>query len=373
MKTHSLSKRQVLAVLLIPLCQLAASHAAVPVAPDAGSILQQMQPVAPGSSLSSESRLTIDRAGRDRLPTSAPFLVKTIRISGNTRFDTATLHALVAEAEGKNLTLPELEERIGRITRYYHEHGYPLAQAVILAQVIKDGALAIDVIEARYGEITLNNLSRVNDRLPQTTLSSLESGQPIGETELNHALLLLSDIPGVAVNATLQPGDAVGTSDFRVNLTPGTAYSGSMLLDNYGNRSTGKMRLSATVNFINPLHHGDILTVSGLSSGRGTNHGRLAYESLLSGQGVRMGVSYSTLHYILGEPFTALNAHGTAQLKTVWVKMPLKRSRKINFSGQLQYDALQLRDHVDVGAVQTDRHLGNATVSLAGDARDSFL
>lgn len=374
MKIHSPLQtcQQVSVALLLALVPVKALHAAGFNAPGAGSLLQQMQPAAPALPFA-EARVSIDREGHDPLPSSAPFLVKTIRISGNTVFATATLQALVAEAEGKNLTLSELGERVERITAYYQDHGYPLAQAVILAQVIEDGVLVIDVIEARFGEITLNNLSRVNGRLLQSTLSSLESGQPIGETELNHALLLLSDLPGIAVNATLQPGDAVGTSDLLVNTISGAGYSGSMLLDSYGSRSTGKVRLSATVNFINPLHHGDVLTVSGLSSGRGTNHGRLAYESLLSGQGTRLGVSYSTLHYILGEPFTALNAHGTAQLKTIWVKTPLKRSRKFNLSGHLQYDALQLRDRIDVGAVQTDRHLGNAAVSFTGDARDSFL
>jgi hemolysin activation/secretion protein len=48
----------------------------------------------------------------------------------------------------------------------------------------------------------------------------LGTGQAISQGALDHALLLLSDLPGVAVNATLKPGEAVGTSDLVVDTTP---------------------------------------------------------------------------------------------------------------------------------------------------------
>lgn len=372
MKFLSPGMKSLLAIFLISNCQSAA-HAAAPVAPNAGSLLQQVQPVAPPLDNAPKSSLIIEPASGHPLPPSAPFLVKTIRIAGNTLFDSATLHALVADAEGKELTLSQLGERVARISEYYHAHGYPLAQAVILAQVIQDGVLVIDVIEARYGEITFHNQSRVKSSLLQNTLSTLEPGQPIEETSLNHALSLLGEIPGVIANATLKPGETVGTSDLQVDATRGRAITGSLTLDNYGDESTGQARLSATINLINPLGHGDVLSLSGLTSGRGTNHGRLGYETLVSGRGTRVGAAYSTLHYILGEPFTLLDAHGIAQVKSFWVRTPLKRSREFNLYGLVHYDALRLRDRIDVGSVRTDRHLDNATVSFAGDFRDTLL
>jgi hemolysin activation/secretion protein len=73
----------------------------------------------------------------------------------------------------------------------------------------------------------------------------------------------------------------------------------------------------------------------------------------------------------LGAPLTALLAHGTAQVSSVWVKQPLQRSRDANVYGQLQYDALQLRDHVDASTIRTDRSLENWTLSVSGDASDA--
>lgn len=301
------------------------------------------------------------------------FEIKTIRISGNTRFDTPTLHALVADAEGKSLTLAQLVELAARITAYYRDHGYPLTRAIIPAQTIRDGTVTIEVLEAHYGKISLDNRSRTDEELLQDMLFPLQSGQDITQTGLDNVLLLLSDVPGAAINATLKPGEAVGTSDLLVEASPGPAMSGNAMLDNYGSRYTGRMRIGGTASFINPLGRGDALSVSGLSSGSGVNYGRIAYELLLNGRGTRMGISYSALRYILGEPLASINAHGTAQVENLWVRHPFVRSRDINLYGYIQYDRVRLRDHIDATAIRTDRHLESWMASFSGDMRDTFL
>jgi hemolysin activation/secretion protein len=273
-----------------------AVHAAEPVVPGAGSILQQTQPVMPPAPSASGTGLAIEQPGGGTLPPSALFLVKAIQLSGNTAFDTPTLHALIAEAEGESLTLPQLGRFAGRISDYYHSHGYPLDRAIIPAQTMKDGMVRFVIIEARYGQIALDNRSRVVDPLLQATLAPLQSGQAISDASLNHALLLLSDVPGVAVVATLKPGETAGTSDLQVRTDPTPALTGNAAVDNDGNRYTGRARLGGTVSVIDPMQHGDTLRLSGLTSGD-MDYGGVSYDWLLNGQGTRLGGSYSALHY----------------------------------------------------------------------------
>lgn len=361
----------ILAILLLANSLLV--QAAVPVTPGAGTILQQVQPVEPPTPSSGGTGLKIEQEGAAKAPSSAPFPVTAIQITGNTQFATAALHALVMDAEGQSLTLAQLNELASRITDYYHDHGFPLARAIIPAQTIQDGRVQFEVIEARYGKINLDNNSRVNDTLLDATLSPVQSGEPIEQTLLDRSLLLLSDIPGVVPDATLKPGEAVGTSDLVVEVAASPVVTGNVSLDNYGNTYTGRTHLGGAVNFINPLHHGDVLSVYGLSSGSGMNYGRISYESMVSGRGTRIGGSFSALHYILGDTFASLGGHGTAQVSSLWVKHPLLRSRETNLYGQFQYDHLDLRDHIDVTGIQTDRHLDNWTASLSGDRRDTVL
>src|SRR5579863_2660554 len=86
-----------LAMLFLPLDV----HAAEPVVPGAGSILQQTQPVLPPALSGTGTGLSIEQPGGGNLPPSAPFAVKSFDLSGNTAFDTPTLHALIAGAEGQ--------------------------------------------------------------------------------------------------------------------------------------------------------------------------------------------------------------------------------------------------------------------------------
>ncbi len=360
-----MNRMKTIAAILYALPLLA--HAAPP---GAGEILQQIKPSLPPSPSSNDTGLRIEGEGGVKLPATKPFLVKKIVITGNTLFDTATLHALVADSEGRELTLPDLEALASKITDYYHSHGYPLSRAIIPAQTIHDGVVTIDVIEAKYGKIRLDNRSSVESPLLGETLSSLKADEPIEQQKMDHALLLLSDTPGVSVDATLSPGEKVATSDLSIIAEPTPFVSGSAMLDDYGNKYTGRNRLGATVFLSNPLHHGDVLSVSGLTSGSGMNYGRLAYDTLLNGYGTHAGASYSALHYILGDSLSNLNGHGTADVGSAWVRHPLIRSRNFNLYGQIQYDHLKMDDHIDATAIRTDRHLDNFTGTLSGDNRN---
>lgn len=356
-------------ILFVAFALAPLSISAAPAAPDTGSILQQMQPPQPSVQSPGETGLKIEPEGSGQLPSSAPFEVKIFQLTGNTLFDTATLHALLAGDEGNSLTLPQLGDLAARITDYYRTHGYPLARAFLPAQTIQNGIVHIEISEARYGKVELDNHSLVRDPLLKDTLDTLQSGQAIAQNALEHSLLLLSDIPGIVTSATLKPGATVGTSDLMVEATHGQAISGNGALDNYGSRYTGRARASVAANYNNPLRHGDVLGFNGLTSGNGLSYGHFTYEYLLNGRGTKAGGSYSALRYMLGDTLSSINAHGTATVSSLWVKHPFLRSQSVNLYGQIQYDKKKLRDEVPL---QTNRRLRDWTISMSGDARDAF-
>ena len=338
----------------------------------AGSVLRETQPSEEFSPLTSESELSVEGQDIVSPAQSAPFLVKVIEITGNTLFSTDTLTALVADAQGQSLTLAELSAAVARITDYYRSQGYPLARAIIPAQEIKDGVVRIDVLEARFDTIALTNTSLVDTPLLKAIIASLQSGQVIRQATLDEALLQLADIPGIVSNMTLKPGQLAGTSDLLVTTAPGPAVSGNITADNNGNVYTGRARLSATLNVINPLHSGGVLRINALTAGSGMDYGRISYEALVNGRGTRLGGAYSALNYKLGPPLASLSATGSAQVQSLWVRHPLLRSRPVQVYAQVQYDNLQLRDRVDVSATRTDRHLDNLSITVSGQSRNTF-
>ena len=84
--------------------------------------------------------------------------VSLFRVTGATVFPPEKLHTLLAEAEGRALTLAQIEGLAARITAFYREHGYILARAYIPAQEMRDGVVEIAVLEGRVGRIEVNGV-----------------------------------------------------------------------------------------------------------------------------------------------------------------------------------------------------------------------
>ena len=349
------------------------SLAAPPPPPDSGSLLQQSRPGQSQTPSPNDTGLQLPSPTRSGLPASAAFQVTRIEIDGNTVFDTKTLHDLIADCEGRSVTLQQLGEIVYRITDYYHHHGYLLARAIIPAQTMRNGAVRVSVIEARYGQIMLKNQSLAGDETLNGILSVLKAGGQVERTELDRSLLLLSDIPGVTSNSVVRPGDAIGTSDLLIDATATAAWSGDTLADNYGNYFTGRERLSGTINWIDPLHRGDVLSIYVLTAGQNMDNLALTYETQFGGQGARLGGSLSALHYALGGSLDSLQAHGIAQVGSLWIRYPWQRSVSANVYSQIQYDYKQLNDDIDSTGLKTNRHITNLTFSLNGDVRDNVL
>ncbi|MGK5029036.1 ShlB/FhaC/HecB family hemolysin secretion/activation protein [Janthinobacterium sp. MDT1-19] len=367
-----LLQQPLLSLLLLAFAPCAAAQTILAV-PDAGAILRQLQPATPANAPANAPALRIEQKEGAPLPASAPFLVTRIDIAGNSAFDTATLQALVASAHGTTLSLEQLGELAARITNYYRVNGYPLARAIVPAQTIRQGIVRIEVLEARYGQVGIANQSDVSDTLLNATLAPLQTGQTISQAGLDRSLLLLSDMPNVAITATLKPGAEVGSSDLLVDAWSGPGVAGNAFLDNNGNRYTGRARAGATLYLYNPLHQADVASASVLSSGKGMYYARLGYDLLLNGAGTRAGVSMSALRYRLQGAMRPLQAHGTAQVASGWLRHPLLRSRDANMSVQLQYDQVHLRDRIDASAMRSDRRLDNLSATLGGDVRDAAL
>jgi hemolysin activation/secretion protein len=363
--------KKTLGVCLMLVLGVDVAHAQTqPQIPQSGQLLQQVPP-APRSPMSNDPGLQVQHADTGTHVDSAPFHVERIEITGATLLPTAQLHALVASGEGRQLTLDQLDRLADRITQAYRSAGYPLASAYVPAQTLSGGTVRLAVLEARYGQVHLDNRSRTSSRVLEATLAPLAPGTPVAESSLDRSLLLLGDIPGVAVDSVLRPGSTPGSSDLFVEATDRPRYSGMLAVDDYGNRYTGRIRVSGVFDINSLLHQGDLLGAQVLTSGPDMKYGRLDYKYLLNGQGTVLGAATSALNYRLGGDLRGLHAHGTAQVNSLYVSHPFIRSVRGNLYGQLGFDRRRLSDDIDLVDAHTRRHSNAWTATLAGDRRDA--
>jgi hemolysin activation/secretion protein len=358
-------------LLSLVVCGLCQGVLAQPVPPRAGSLQVPDAPPPTRAAPQIQIQPGAAPAGAAGPALAGPRItVGSLRIEGATVYSPSELLALTQFTPGAELTLADLQAMAARITDHYRRNGYFVAQAYLPAQDIRDGAVTIAVSEGRLGNVQLRNHTNLADRVAQSALAGLSPGDVLATEPIERRLLLLSDVPGVIVHSSLVPGSVVGTSDLVVDLSPGQRVTGSIDADNAGNYYTGAYRLGATVNVNDPLGLGDVASLRVLTSGDGLQYARLSYQ-LQAGR-AQVGVAYSDLHYKLGKEFEPLQAHGTAQIASVYGRYPALRSRDDNVYLQLGLDFKKFKDSIDVIPATVDRNSRVLMASIFGDHRDGW-
>lgn len=349
-------------------------HAA-PQLPDAGQTSRELQQERAITAPKAAVPVTTESAEPPSITidNTTPIPVSKIHVTGSTIFPATVLEALVADMAGTTMTLSGLETGIARITNYYRERGYFLANAYLPAQEIKHGVLQITVQEGMLSGIRLQNTSRVKDSRIERYLTDLSGGAPIEQDPLDRQLLLLRDIPGVgSVRAILQPGPRVGTSDLLVETTSSAPYNARVQVDNYGNRYNGEYRVGASLAINSPFRIGDQLTLRAVGSDRDMAYGRLAYQLPVGGDGLRVGTAYAHTQYKLGREYRSWDVHGTAKSGSLFVTYPFVMSQTGSLIGSLTYEHKSLKDYIDSVDSKSDKTVKSFNVGLMGNHQDTI-
>lgn len=168
--------------------------------------------------------------------------------------------AATAGAEPK-LTFAQMQSVADRITEAYKAAGFILSRAFLPAQSIgEDKKVRIDVLEGRLDKIIVKGNKRYSSSALSAPVEPLLE-RPLVKSEVETALLYASDLPGVKVTSTFQPGDQTGDTDLLLLATeedrPVKFTVGN---NNFGNSFTGRYRAQFGVTWNNPLGSGDSFT-----------------------------------------------------------------------------------------------------------------
>lgn len=363
-------KKQTITLSL--LCAVALSAAT----PNTGDILRQVEPI---KMPVLQKALPSVGAGEYKAPLSVQddvkTFVKSFKFSGNTVFGSEALSVLVKSYENKEVGINALKEIASVITKYYRDNGYFVARAYIPAQSMENGIIEIAIIEGSYGAVELKNSSYVDTHEVQNFMDELKHGQIVSAMSLERKMLLINDLSGAQVtNAEVYPGQAVGTSDFRVTVSPTPKYSGYAMVDNYGSRYTGMNRLNVmgAINSVSGI--GDTLSLSGLiSNTRDLKNIRLAYDRPLGYTGLKGGVSASVTDYTLSE-ITNYEAFGRTNVYNAYVSYPYLKTRSQTISTDLSYDYKSMKDSSGIpGLVEESRKKLNALTLRLNDKQNTAL
>ena len=299
--------------------------------------------------------------------------VSSFHITGATVYTEAQLQALIVSSVGLELSFADLEKICADISHYYRDQGYFVARAYVPAQEIRNGVVEIAVLEGRIGNVNLKlkGEGRISEApLERIFSGSAKKGDVVNEQQLERGMLLANDLAGVSISSTLIPGASVGTSDLVVEAMQTGILSGGVDVDNSGSKFTGVSRLGASLNMNNPARQGDQISLRLMTSGNGLNYGRAAYVLPVGDAGTKIGAAYSSMHYTLSGDFSAVGAHGEAQIASVYAIQPMIRSRNYNLYAQIGFDGKRMLDQTST----TMPHKVNDLwmIAFSGDSRDAL-
>lgn len=359
---------------LVALMFILATFPIYAAAPNSGAVLEgakppavTQQPAAKGPIITVEGQEPAAQSdGQQKIP------VKGFRIGGESPLPADELLGLVKGEAGKDLTLGQLNTLANKITQYLRQQGYLVAFAYIPAQDIQDGVVEIAVVPGRYGQIKVSGNGHIDSDRLRAMLFCAKPGQIIAQGPLERALLLVGDLAGVSVKATLTPGEANGTADLVLETADTAKVSGAAYVDNWGSRYTGRGRYGTQVSVNNLSETGDTFSFGGLTTGGGINDYNLGYNAPLGNNGAKLEISHSHVSYTLGEEFADLGATGRAVITSYDISYPFVRSRTFSLYGAFGYDAKQLRDDIAGYGSYSPRTSGLWNLGLSGDFADQL-
>lgn len=309
--------------------------------------------------------------GQSVSPTLA---VDEFELKGLTVASAEQIRPILAPYANKNLSIEQIQGVADEIAVYLRGLGYPLAQAFLPPQKIDSGKIQIQVLEGVVdgakgsdGVIVETAGKRVQPAVLETILSkAVIPGKPIRNDELDRAVRLAGDLAGVkSLTTTLGPGAQPGSTFVTAKVDEEKLVTGSVAVDNYGNKFTGEQRTSAELNLNSPFGRGEQFTLN-LTESSGSSSAKLSAVTPVGSSGAKIGASVADLDVSVGGAFAPLNITSNTSVASVFGSYPIVRSATNNIQATLVHDEKDVFNEL-LGTPSADRKIDLTTIGLNGN------
>jgi hemolysin activation/secretion protein len=279
-------------------------------------------------------------AGTVEAPEGGPVRVDEVRVQGVTAYDATALKALYADAVGPAVPRIRLDEIVRGLQTKYREDGYILT--VVHGQFEKsDGRIVflIQAVEGYIGDVKLDGDIGPAGSLVYRMLKQLTDKRPVNNSDLERALLLANDVPGVTVKAVLrrESGDP-GAVELIAQLSR-KALSGFMTYDNRNSQETGphEMLLSGATNSFTSV--GERLEALLFTTfNREEIFGQVNGDAFLTSDGLHLHTYFGDGNEMPGGILASTGYDGDLSIGGGELSYPVFRSRRFNLSVNTDLD-----------------------------------
>ncbi len=320
------------------------------------------------------------------------FVVKRFRVLGATLVSSKEIQDALKPWVDREITFADLEDALQALADLYQKHGW-YARPQLPEQDLVDGVVTIQIIESKLGQIQVDETAgaRISSVFVTNSLTARQRiGEPLNLNDMERAILILNDTPGIQVSTSMGAGTEFGSTDLITKVEPKRWWGLSASADNFGSKSTGYGRLALNGNADNPFGIGDQFTANYIGS-LGTQFGRIGYTLPVGYDGLRLGVNYSALNYFTtGDYGYPVQQYGTARTSGLSATYPIIRSAIGNVNASLMLDNKRYNNasknvsdeplanlnapNAQPGVVVpiSDKHITVTNLMFSGDRFDGF-
>lgn len=261
-------------------------------------------------------------------------------LEGVKSFERSEIERLYAGDLKRTYTFTELKEMLKKITNYYHEQGYMLAQAIVPNQKIKNNAVRVVILEGILQKLIIKN--DTDDPAPEGVFEwiqdqmyfFLKEETALNKKHIENFIALANRIPGVLVKAILSRSEVrAGGTVLTFVVKFGNRFAGSYQLNNYGSSSVGPLLVQATGEVRNLGIIGETgIRVLKTPFENELFYGQFYWQQFLTKRGLKLLASIDNSSTRLGGNVKKLNLKGHSASYLLGVSMPWKASLEKFFS-----------------------------------------
>lgn len=200
-------------------------------------------------------------ANPEKAPSDYTLTVKQFTFTGNTRFSSEQLSALLADYTGKPMTVDKIHEAKELVTRFYIAAGYVNSGVILPDQEVIDGLVQFQVIEGSLSTIIINQETSFHPEYIKGRLTPYTQS-PLHLPTLQLPLYFLNNDPLIkTVHAELQPGKCPGEGELHLKLVEENPVMISMEFNNHKSPNIGALHRSIQTVFRNISGWNEVTTL----------------------------------------------------------------------------------------------------------------
>ncbi len=208
-------------------------------------------------------------------------------------------------------TFESLQNITDKLTGMYRDAGLTFHRAILPPQEVKRQTVTIRIITGKLADVQVRGQKKYSARQLNQPFKALIN-QPVVKADIEEALLLLNDSPGIQTFAYFSKAKGRGRTRVNVKVTQENNWKGSLRTDNYGSDSTGLYRTTARLSWLNPSGAADQLDVGVMQSIEPENntYGSLSYKIPFFSPRFILSMRVSNNTFDVGDGFESLKLSG---------------------------------------------------------------